>query len=782
MQGRIGEALRRLEDDRLLRGHGLFVADVPAPAGLHCAMVRSPHAHAGFRLTNLDEVAALPGVALVLTGADLEAAGVAPMRCLWPVGTEVPRFAIAREVVRHVGEILAVVVATDSMEAQDAVEALEVEWDVRSPVVDTAAALAEGAPSLHAEAPGNVAFRWTRGERKRVETAFASAPHAVSLTLSNNRLAGVAIEPRALLAAPGPATNRITLHASTQVPHHIRRLVTEQLGWPEGRLRVVAPDVGGGFGYKGKLYPEELIIVFAAARLRMPVRWTATRTESFEADLGGRDHFTQARLAFDRDGTFLAIDVRTRANLGAYMSTFGAAIPSIIYTSLLTGTYLTPAMHAEVIGVYTSTAPTDAYRGAGRPEACYVVERLADLAARALGMDRLAIRRRNLIPAGRMPYRTPSGPTYDSGDLPALLGQAAALSGWDGFEARRAEAAARGRLRGIGVACYIESSGVAPSAFAGSLGARVGFYETATLRVEPDGGVQLLVGTHSHGQGHQTTFAQIVGDRLGIPAASVAVLEGDTDGVPFGTGTFGSRSISVGGSAIRVAADRVVAKACRIAAHAMEAAEADIAFADGQFTVAGTDRSLSFRDVAGLALKAHAFPHGSFEPGLQDTAVYDPPNFAFSNGVHVAEVEIDPETGLTEVVAYTAVDDIGNVINPMIAEGQVHGGVAQGLGQALFEQVRYDQGGQLVTGSLMDYAIPRASDLPLLATRFDESRPCTHNPLGAKGCGEAGAIAAPVAIVSATLHALSVAGVGDVAMPLTPGSIWAALHVAGASG
>jgi carbon-monoxide dehydrogenase large subunit len=594
----------------------------------------------------------------------------------------------------------------------------------------------------------------------------------VAIDLVNNRLVGAAIEPRAVIGAVDPQSEKLTLYSSTQAPHHIRRQVTEQLGISESELRVVSPDVGGGFGYKGKLYPEEGIIAWAARRLRRPVRWVASRAESFVADNQARDHLTHAELALEADGRFLALHVQTFANLGAYVSTFGAAIPSAIYSALFAGGYRTPAIFVEVTGVFTNTTPTDAFRGAGRPEACYVLERLADCAAQKLGIDRAEIRRRNLIPPSAMPYKTPIGPTYDCGDFPKILARTLALADYDGFEKRRAQAARRGRLRGIGMACYVESSGVAPSRFAGALGARVGFYEAASIRVEPDGAVRAMLGTHNHGQGHATTLAQILSSRFGVSVEKIEVVEGDTDAVPHGTGTFGSRSIAVGGSALDRAADKIIAKGKLIAAHLLEAAAGDLDFADGAFVIAGTDRRVSFAAVARAAYVPHNFPLETVEPGLQETAVYDPPSFAFSNGAHVCELEIDPDTGRTEIVGFWGVDDIGTVVNPMIVEGQIHGGLAQGIGQALLERCAYDGGGQLVSGSFMDYAVARADDLPAFVTECDESQPCTHNPLGAKGCGEAGSIGAPAAVVSAVLDALAPLGVTDLDMPLTSEQLW----------
>jgi carbon-monoxide dehydrogenase large subunit len=706
------------------------------------------------------------------------------MRPLWAVRSadgkpmaEPPRFALARGTVRHVGEPVAAALAATREQALDAAERVAVDYAPLAAVIDARAALAAAAPQLHEGAPGNVCFRFDRGDAAAVQAALRSAAHVVALDLVNNRLIGAAIEPRAALALPDP-TEKLTLYTSTQAPHHIRRQVTEELCLPESAMRVVGPDVGGGFGYKGKHYPEETIVAWAALRLRQPVRWVATRSESFVSDTQGRDHHTRAELALDADGIFLGLRVETLANLGAYVSTFGAAIPSAIYSALLAGVYRTPAIHVTSTGVFTNTVPTDAYRGAGRPEACYVLERLADAAAAKLGLDRVEIRRRNLIDAKAMPYKTPIGPTYDCGNFPKLFERALTLSDHAGFTRRREAAARNGLRRGIGFACYVETSGVAPSRFAGTLGARVGFYEAASLRVEPDGAVRAAFGTHNHGQGHATTFAQILSSRLGVPVDRIEIIEGDTDQVPYGTGTFGSRSIAVGGSALDRAAFKIIAKGKSIAAHLLEAAAGDIEFQDGWFAVAGTDRRLHLTEVAKAAYVPHNLPLESMEPGLQDTAVYDPPSFAFSNGAHVCEVDIDPETGRLEIVGYWAVDDVGTVINPMIVHGQVHGGAAQGIGQALLERCAYDGAGQLLSGSFMDYTVPRAHDVPSFVAELDETQPCTHNPLGAKGCGEAGTIAAPVALVNAVIDALGGAGVVEVEMPLTPERLWRAAATA----
>ena len=740
----IGEPVRRVEDQRLLTGCGRFIDDLSFPGMLYCALVRSPHPHA--RVPNVS----LPRGAIAFSGRDME---VGPMRAGWqlPGMVEPPRWALARDTVRHVGEPVAAVFAETPQLAQDAAEAVEVDY--------------EPLPLIEDE----TCFRLSRGDAAAVDAAFAAAAYRVDLDLVNNRLCGAAIEARGAIATPD------TLYCSTQTPHHIRGHVCAELGLREIDLRVVSYDMGGGFGYKGKHYPEETILVWAARRLRRPVKWVATRQESFVSDTQGRDHRTHAELALDRDGRFLGLRVRTRADLGAYVSTFGAAIAGPIYSALLAGPYRTPAIHIEVTGVFSNKVPTDAYRGAGRPEACYVLERLADKAARLLGVDRAEIRRRNFIAKQAMPYKTPIGPTYDCGDFSRLLERALAASDYTGFPVRRRNGK---KLRGIGIACYIESSGVAPSRLAGMMGARGGFYEAATVRVAPDGSVTAYLGTHNHGQGHATTFAQILAARLGVALERIGIVEGDTAAVPVGTGTFGSRSIAVGGSALHAASEKIVAKGRRIAAHLLEAAAADIEFKDGVFRVAGTDRAVTFAQVAGAAYVPHNYPLDVLEPGLDETAFYDPPNFAFSNGVHLCEVEVDPETGAVAIVRYCAVDDVGTVINPMIVEGQVHGGLAQGIGQALAERTAYEDG-QLVSATFMDYALPRAGDLPFFATECDESQPCTHNPLGAKGCGESGTIGAPAAVISALLDALQI---DDLEMPATPESIWKAVMRARTAG
>lgn len=749
---------------------------------LHCAVVRSPHAHARIDRIDCKAASGAPGVAAVFAGADMAADKVGSMAPLWAITSvggkpmaEPPRFALAREFVRHVGEPVAVVIAETAAQARDAADLVEVVYETLPAVVDATAAMQETAPQLHAVAPGNICFRFARGDEAVVRKAFAGAAHIVRLDLVNNRLIGAAIEPRAVLA-DGSANGKVTLYCATQVPHHIRRVVAEQLNLPQTAIRLIAPDVGGGFGYKGKHYPEETIVAWAALRLRRPVKWIGTRSECFVSDNQGRDHQTHAELALDSKGRFLALRVDTVANLGAYVSTFGAGIPSAIYTALLAGVYRTPAIAVQSVGVFTNALPTDAYRGAGRPEACYVLERLADEAARQLGLDRAEIRKHNLIAADAMPYKTPIGPTYDCGNFPKVFDRLLQIADYDGFAKRQRRPANGRKLRGFGVACYVESSGVAPSRFATALGARVGFFEAATIRMQPDGSVQALLGTHNHGQGHATTFAQIIASRLGVRMSDVQIIEGDTDQVPFGSGTFGSRSIAVGGSALDRATVKLIEKGKRIAAHLLEASADDISFAGGEFSVTGTDRRVKLTDVARVAHVPTSYP-AELELGLAESAVYDPPSFAWSNGAHACEVEVDRDTGEIRVAGYWAVDDVGTVINPLIVEGQIQGGIAQGLGQALREHCVYDaDDGQLLSGSLMDYALPRASDMPKIVSEFDESEPCPHNPLGAKGCGEAGAIGAPTAIVNAVLDALKQAGVNGLQLPLTPERVWRAIQ------
>ena len=778
----IGQPVLRKEDARFLTGTGQFTDDVTMTRQTHAYFLRSPHAHATIRAIDVKKAKAAPGVVGVFTGADLT--GVNGLPCGWLItGTdgkpmnEPPHPVLAQGKVRYVGDAVAIVVAESIDQAKDAAEQIEVDYDVLASVVSSVDALKPGAPQIHEQAPGNRCYTWALGDKAAVDAAFAKAAHVTKLDLVNNRLVPNAIEPRAALASWNRADDAYTLYVTSQNPHVERLLMTAfVLGLPEHKVRVIAPDVGGGFGSKIYLYPEETAMVWASKRVNRPIKWAAERSESFLSDAHGRDHVTHAELALDKDGKFLALRVQTTANMGAYLSTFASCIPTILYATLLAGQYTTPAIYCEVTAVFTNTAPVDAYRGAGRPEATYVVERIVHQAAVETGIAQDELRRRNFI--REFPYQTPVALNYDIGNYDQTLDAANEMADVAGFAARKAEAKQRGKLRGLGYASYIEACGLAPSNIAGALGARAGLFEAGEVRVHPTGSVTVFTGSHSHGQGHETTFAQVVAARLGVPVDNVDVVHGDTGRVPFGMGTYGSRSLSVGGTAIVKALDKIIAKGKKIAAHLLEAAESDIEFHDGKFTVAGTDRSKTFGEVALTAYVPHNYPLDKLEPGLNETAFYDPTNFTYPAGTHICEVEVDPETGVVQVVAFTASDDFGNIINPMIVEGQVHGGVAQGIGQALLEHCVYDtSSGQLLTGSMMDYALPRADDMP--AFQVDTKvTPCTHNPLGAKGCGEAGAIGSPAALMNAVLDALAPVGVTHLDMPASPHRVWKAIRQA----
>jgi carbon-monoxide dehydrogenase large subunit len=777
----IGASVRRKEDLRFLSGRGQYTDDILRPGQVYAHILRSPHAHAAIRSIDTAAARAMPGVVAVYTGADMAAIGGIP--CGWQIHNkdgspmaEPKHPVLAEGKVRHVGDPVAVVVAETRPQARDAAEAIAVDYDVLPAAVTMDAALAPGAPQVHEGAAGNLCYDWHIGDKAVADAAFAGAAKVVAFETTNNRLVPNAMEPRAAIGDYDATTGEHTLFTTSQNPHVIRLLMGAfVLQIPEAKLRVVAPDVGGGFGSKIYHYAEEAIVTWAAARLGRPVKWTADRTESFMSDAHGRDHVTRAELALDAGGRILGLRVHTLANMGAYLSTFAPCVPTYLYATLLSGVYTTPTIYCEVKAVFTNTVPVDAYRGAGRPEATYLLERLMDVAAKETGVDRVELRRRNLIPTDAFPYQTPVALQYDSGNYHATLDQALAAADWAGFEARRAEAKARGRLRGIGVSTYLEACGIAPSAVVGSLGARAGLYEVGTIRVHPTGSVTVLTGAHSHGQGHETTFAQLVADRLGVPVAQVDVVHGDTAKVPFGMGTYGSRSLAVGGSAMFKAMDKVIAKGKKIAAHLMEASVEDVEFERGTFRVAGTDRTKSLAEVALTAYVPHNYPIEEIEPGLEETAFYDPKNFTYPGGCHVAEVEIEPETGWARVVNFTAVDDVGRVINPMIVEGQVQGGVAQGIGQALLEQAVYDENGQLLSGSMMDYTMPRADDLPSVDVAHHTTL-CTHNPLGVKGCGEVGAIGSPPAVINAVVDALRDYGVRHIEMPATPAKIWGIIN------
>jgi aerobic carbon-monoxide dehydrogenase large subunit len=769
----IGARVQRKEDYRFLTGSGQYTDDVALPHQSYAAFVRSPHAHAVLKRIDIDKAKKAPGVLAVYTGADLAAAKVGGLPCGWLITDvngkpmkEPPFPPLAQGKVRHVGERVAVVVAETLEQARDAAEKVKVDYEELPAVVD--ASKAASAKPIHDIAPDNVCYVWALGDKAKNDAAFAGAAHITRLDFVNNRLVPNAIEPRAANADYSRASGDYTLYVASQNPHVERLLMTAfVLGLPESKVRVVAPDVGGGFGSKIYLYGEDVVVTWAAKQLNRPVKWTADRSESYVSDAHGRDHVTTAELALDKDGGFLAMRVKTTANMGAYLSTFASCIPTILYATLLAGQYTTPVIYCEVTAVFTNTTPVDAYRGAGRPEATYVVERLVETAAREMKIDPVELRKKNFI--RQFPHQTPVALLYDTGDYEATLDAALKLADVQNFPARKAQSAKNNKLRGIGYACYIEACGIAPSNVAGSLGARAGLFEAGEIRVHPTGTVTVFTGSHSHGQGHETTFAQVVADRLGLPIENVEVVHGDTSKILFGMGTYGSRSIAVGGTAIVKALDKIIAKGKKIAAHLLEASEADIEYDRGEFKVAGTDKKKMFGEVAFAAYVPHNYPLTTLEPGLNENAFYDPTNFTFPAGSYVCEVEVDKDTGATQIASFTAVDDFGKVINPMIVEGQVHGGLAQGIGQALTEGCRYDaDSGQLVTGSFMDYCIPRSSDVPMFKLDTRET-PCTHNPLGVKGCGEAGAIGAPAAVMNAITDAL---GVKDIPMPATAQTVW----------
>ncbi|ANB34943.1 carbon-monoxide dehydrogenase large subunit [Rhodovulum sulfidophilum] len=781
----IGASSKRREDKRFLTGKGRYTDDINLPGQAHAWFVRSQVAHG--RLTSVDtsEAEAMPGVLRVFTGTDFE--GVGGLPCGWLITDrfgqpmqEPGHPVLARDKVRHVGDPVAVVVAETAEQARDAAEAVEVEIDELPAVLDMRAALTADAPLVHDGLKNNLCYDWgfVEENREAVNAAFETAAHVTTLDLVNQRLVPNAMEPRVALGDFNPATEDSTLYTTSQNPHVIRLLMGAfVLGIPEHKLRVVAPDVGGGFGSKIFHYAEEAFCTFAAKQLRRPVKWTCTRSEAFISDAHGRDHVTRIELALDAEGHFQALRTETHANMGAYLSTFAPSVPTWLHGTLMAGNYRTPLIYVNVKAVFTNTVPVDAYRGAGRPEATFQLERVIDKAAREMGIDPVEIRRRNFVT--EFPYSTPVAVEYDTGDYHATMDKLLEIADVAGFETRRADSKSRGRLRGLGLNCYIEACGIAPSQLVGQLGARAGLYESATVRVNATGGLVVMTGSHSHGQGHETTFAQVVADMIGIGEDMVEIVHGDTANTPMGMGTYGSRSLAVGGSAMVRATNKIIAKAKKIAGHMMEAAPEDIELKDGRFTVAGTDKSVAWGDVTLAAYVPHNYPLEELEPGLEETAFYDPNNFTYPAGAYACEVEVDPETGKVTICSFAAADDFGNIVNPMIVSGQVHGGVAQGIGQALMEAAAYDEYGQLLSGSYMDYAMPRADDVPFYRVDHSCATPCTHNPLGVKGCGEAGAIGAPPAVVNAVIDALHRGGFTDVAhidMPLTPSRVWAAMQ------
>ena len=775
----VGASVRRKEDRRFITGRGRFTDDIDRPGQVYAYFIRSPHAHA--RIQRIDKGAALaaPGVVAVLDGDDVKAAGWGGLICGWMVkskdGSDMkagPHPLLAQGKVRYVGDHVACVVAETLHQARDAAELVEVEYEELPACVSPAQARDTGQPQVHDGIARNTVYEWELGEQAAVDQAIASAAHVTRIDLVNNRLIPNAIEPRAAIADYDPGDDTFQLYTTSQNPHVARLVISAFIGVaPEHKLHVIAPDVGGGFGSKIFIYAEECVCLLASKRVRRPVKWTGERTEAFMSDAHGRDHVTHAELAMDAEGNFTALKVHTIANMGAYLSTFASSIPTYLYGTLLAGQYKTPAIHCAVDAVYTNTTPVDAYRGAGRPEATYLLETIVETAARETGRDPAELRRKNFIPKDAFPYQTPVALQYDTGDYEASLDEALRLADYGSFAQRRAASESKGKLRGMGLSCYIEACGIAPSAVVGSLGCGVGLWESAKVRFSHTGTVQVLTGTHTHGQGHETTFAQLITEKLGVPIENVEVIHGDTEKTPVGMGTYGSRSLAVGGQAIVNACDKIIEKGKKIAAHLLEASEGDVEFKDGSFTVKGTDRAKSIGEVVFEAYVPHHLPPGLVEPGMEETAFYDPANFTYPAGCYVCEVEVEPDTGIVRIDRFIAVDDFGKVINPMIVEGQVHGGLAQGIGQALTESCVYDENGQLLSASYMDYGMPKAGDVPRFEVALTET-PCTHNTLGVKGCGEAGAIGAPPAVMNAIADAIGV----RIDMPATPEKVWRALQ------
>jgi carbon-monoxide dehydrogenase large subunit len=775
----IGARVTRKEDKRFITGKGRYTDDMTVPGMKHAAFVRSPHAHAKITGIDISAAKAMPGVIDVLTGKQLSEDAIGSIICGWMIhskdgspmnmGTWRP---LAEDTVRYVGDAICIVVADTKAIARDAAEAVNISYEELPVVVEAVDALKDGAPQIHGNAANNLIFDWELGDSAATAEAFSRAAHVTKMEIVNNRLVPNPMEPRATLGVYDTAEDHYTCWTTSQNPHVARLVMSAFYNVaPENKLRVIAPDVGGGFGSKIYIYPEEIVCLWASKRTGVPVKWTSDRTEAFLTDAHGRDHVSTVELALDSDHRMIGLKVDTIANLGAYMSLFSSAVPTYLYATLLSGQYAIPAIHANVRTVYTNTAPVDAYRGAGRPEATYLLERIVETAAREIGISPAEFRRINFVRS--FPHQTPVIMNYDAGDYEASLNAAMSAIDYAGFAARKAQSESRGKKRGIGMSCYIEACGIAPSAAVGSLGAGVGLWESAEVRVNAVGTVEVLTGSHSHGQGHETTFAQLVCDRFGVPIENVSIVHGDTDKVQMGMGTYGSRSGAVGMSAIVKALDKVEAKAKKIAAHLLEADEGDIVIENGEVKVAGTDKKLGWHEVALNAYTAHNLPSG-LEPGLKEGAFYDPANFTFPAGCYIAEVEVDPGTGDVEVLRFVAADDFGNIINPMIVEGQVHGGLAQGIGQALLEGASYDANGQLLTASYMDYCMPRADDLPSFEVSNTVTA-CPNNPLGIKGCGEAGAIGSPPAIINAITDAI---GNNNLTMPATSAKVWAAVNAA----
>jgi carbon-monoxide dehydrogenase large subunit len=770
----LGASIKRREDPRFITGKGNYTDDLKLTGMTHAAFVRSPHANAKIRNIDTSKASKAPGVVAIFTGKDMTGVNSLPCGWLLPELKIPAHMPLASDAARYVGDPVAIVIAESQSAASDAADLVAVDWEVLRSVTATEQATAKGSVQIHEVAPDNVAFKWQIGDAAATDAAFKSAAVTVKKRIVNQRLVANPMEPRACVARYEDATGEWTLWVTSQNPHVHRLLMTAfVLGIPEHKVRVIAPDVGGGFGSKIFLYNEETVCTWATRQIKRPIRWTSSRREAFQTDAHGRDHVTDAEVAVAKDGKLLGLRVKTTANLGAYLSTFAPAVPTYLYATLLNGVYEWPAIHAEVTGVFTNTTPVDAYRGAGRPEACYLLERMIDAAAAAINMDPAEIRRKNFIPKFDNGYQTKVALSYDSGNYGAAFDKLLGMLDYKKFRSDQAAARAQGRLMGIGFSTYIEACSIAPSKVVGSLGAQAGLWESGKVQVHPTGKVSVFTGSHSHGQGHETTMAQIVADHLGIPMDDVEIVHGDTGRVPFGMGTYGSRSASVGGTAIVMSLDKIKEKGKKIAAHLLEANPKDMEYVGGQFVVKGSpQKAIPFGQVALTAYVPHNYPEG-LEPGLEETSFYDPANFCFPFGAHACVVEVDPDTGHVKILRYLAVDDVGNVINPMIVDGMVHGGIAQGVAQALWEEAVYDRdSGQLVSGSMMDYTLPKADMLPFYETARTET-PTPVNPLGVKGAGETGTIASTPAVVNAVVDALSGLGVDHIdAMPLTPERVW----------
>lgn len=769
----IGQSILRKEDVRFVTGRGRYTDDLQLPGQCHAVFVRSPLAHAKILRIDTSAAADMPGVQRILTGADYSKTELGTLMCGWMIhskdGSEMKAGAhppLATEKARYVGDPVAVVIADTKQMARDAAEMVLVDYE-DLPVVARASDAAVHATAVHDDIPDNIAYDWELGDAAAVESAFNDAAHRVELELHNNRLAPNAMEPRALNANWDERDDRYTLYITSQNPHGLRMTLAAVIGLaPEHRLRVISEDVGGGFGSKAFNYSEEVVCTWASKLIGRPIKWAADRTEALLTDAHGRDQVVKAEMSLDSDHKVTGLRVAITANMGAYLSTFGSLIPTYMCGPLLSGQYTIPAIYNEVKAVYTNTTPVDAYRGAGRPEAAFIIERLMDVAARQIGIDPAELRRKNFV--REFPYQTPVISCYDAGDYDLGLNTALEMIDYDNFPARRQAAKEKGLLRGIGIATWIEAAGIGPSKKLGELGSGAGLWESAQVRVNPTGSVEILTGSHSHGQGHETTFAQLVADKFGIDIDSIDIIHGDTDKVQFGMGTFGSRSGPVGMSALSMGCDKIIEKGKRIAAFNMDVAPESVEFEEGEFFSPGSNTRMAFAEVALAAYIAQSFPTDEMEPGLKADAFFDPPDFTFPAGCHICEIEIDPETGSRSIVDFVAVDDFGTVINPMIVHGQMHGGIAQGIGQALLEHAIYDDEGQLLTGSFMDYCMPRADDLPSFETAFIDTK-TPNNPLGMKGCGEAGAIGAPPAVIGAICNALDI---DHMDMPATPLAIW----------